>query len=160
MPTQVSSAQFSGAGKFDLTTFFEGRTHAWGIFEDRFGRLKRRFTVAMEGRWQGDTFVIEEDFVYDTGETEHRSWSVRPERDGSFRARASDCIGEAIGNSDSERIHMTYKLRLQLSDRSIVVDFDDKIYAMGEGRAVNRATMSKWGIKLGELSLFFVRESA
>jgi hypothetical protein len=39
------------------------------------------------------------------------------------------------------------------------VDFDDRIYRMGEGRAVNRATMSKWGIKLGELSLFFVRDT-
>ena len=30
---------------------------------------------------------------------------------------------------------------------------------MGDTIAVNRATMSKWGVKLGELSLFFQRDA-
>lgn len=158
-PAGKSNARTAAAGTFELMTYFEGRTRAWGIFEDRFGRVRRRFSVVMDGRWQGDTFVIDEEFVYDTGESEYRSWKVTPQGEGQFRARAADCIGEAIGRSDAEHIHMTYKLRLQMTGRTLVVDFDDRIYRMGEGRAVNRATMSKWGIKLGELSLFFVRDT-
>jgi hypothetical protein len=40
----------------------------------------------------------------------------------------------------------------------MVVAFDDRIYRMGDGLAVNRATMSKFGVVLGELALFFKRE--
>ena len=125
-PAGKSNACTAAAGTFELTTFFDGRTRAWGIFEDRFGSVRRRFSVVMEGQWQGDTFVIDEEFVYDTGESEHRSWSVTPQGEGQFRARAADCIGEAIGRSDAEHIHMTYKLRLQMTGRTLVVDFDDR----------------------------------
>ena len=52
---------------------------------------------------------------------------------------------------------MSYRFRLKLKGREIVVAFDDRLYRMGDTTAVNRATMSKWGIKLGELSLFFQR---
>jgi hypothetical protein len=52
---------------------------------------------------------------------------------------------------------MSYRFRLKLASREIVVTFDDRLHRIGEMGAVNRATMSKWGIKLGELSLFFQR---
>jgi hypothetical protein len=35
---------------FDILAYFEGRTLADGIFEDRFGKVKRRFTVDMTGK--------------------------------------------------------------------------------------------------------------
>ena len=54
---------------------------------------------------------------------------------------------------------MTYRFRLKLDARAITVDFDDRIYRMSDGIAVNRATMSKWGVKLGEVSLFFQRKA-
>ena len=43
---------------FDLLAFFEGRTHASGVFEDRSGRIKRRFTVEPRGHceWQHPAF--------------------------------------------------------------------------------------------------------
>jgi len=44
-----------------------------------------------------------------------------------------------------------------LSDEDGLVAFDDRLYRVGDRIAVNRATMSKWGVKLGELSLFFQR---
>ena len=52
---------------------------------------------------------------------------------------------------------MAYRFRLKLNAREIAVDFDDRIYRIEDGVAINRTTMSKWGIKLGELSLFFQR---
>lgn len=142
---------------FELTSFLEGRTRAWGVFEDRFGRLRRRFTVDMHGRWHDNSFVLDERFVYDTGETETRIWLVTPSGAGRFRATCADCIGSAWGESDADSVRMSYRFRLKLRAREIVVAFDDRLYRMSDTSAVNRATMSKWGIKLGELSLFFQR---
>ena len=36
--------------KLDLFNFFEGKTIAYGIFEDRFGNLKRQFRVNINGK--------------------------------------------------------------------------------------------------------------
>ncbi len=142
---------------FELTAFFDGSTRAWGVFEDRFGRLQRRFTVDMQGRWEGPVFVLDERFVYDTGDIENRTWYVTPLGAGRFRATCADCVGSAHGQCDADSIRMSYRFRLKLKDRQIVVAFDDRLYRMADATAVNRTTMSKWGIKLGELSLFFQR---
>ncbi|MEQ1647425.1 MAG: DUF3833 family protein [Hyphomicrobiaceae bacterium] len=142
---------------FEFTEFFLGRTRAWGIFEDRFGRLRRRISVEMHGSWREQIFVLEELFAYDTGATEKRTWLVEPLGTGRFKATCPDCVGVALGRCDSDSIVMSYQFRLALSTRVIVVRFDDRIYRTGDGIAINRATMSKWGVKLGELSLFFHR---
>ena len=144
--------------RFELTDFFAGRTLAWGGFEDRFGRLRRRFSVEMHGAWNGNQFQLDETFTYDTGESEKRIWMVTPGPDGQFTATCADCVGHAIGVCDADSIQMRYRIRLTLSGRDVVVAFNDRIYRMGDGLAVNRATMSKWGVTLGELALFFERK--
>lgn len=145
--------------RFELTSFFNGRTTAVGVFEDRFGRLKRRLEVRMHGQWIGSDFRLDEYFIYDTGETENRTWLITPGRDGSFTATCPDCVGKAEGRCDADSIRMHYAFRLKLTDSEIVVTFDDRIYRFGDGIAVNRATMRKWGVRLGELALFFRRET-
>lgn len=142
---------------FELTSFLEGHTRAWGVFEDRFGRVRRRLAVDMHGRWQDGTFVLDERFEYDCDTVEMRTWRVVPLGGGRFRASCPDCVGDAMGECTIDSVRMSYRFRLKLESGEIVVTFDDRLYRIGESIAVNRATMSKWGIKLGELSLFFQR---
>ena len=146
--------------RFEITSFLEGRTTAFGVFEDRFGTLRRRFWVEMVGRWQDGVFHLDETFTYDTGDTELRTWRVVPQQDGRFTATCLDCVGEAHGECSADSIRMRYRFRLKFSNREMVVSFHDRIYRMGDDVAVNRATMSKWGVRLGELSLIFRREPA
>jgi Protein of unknown function (DUF3833) len=153
----VASSQTRASERFELTSYLNGRTRAWGVFEDRFGRLRRRFEVEMNGQWQGDRFRLDERFVYDTGQIENRTWHIVPGENGRFTATCADCIGEASGVCGTDSVRMSYRFRLQLDRRSVVVDLNDRIYRMGDAIAVNRATMSKWGVTLGELSLFFER---
>jgi hypothetical protein len=148
-----------GVELFELTSFLAGRSRAWGIFEDRFGRLRRRLDVEMLGTWRGSEFVLEERFTYDDGESELRTWCVEPIGKGQFRATCPDCVGEATGVCDADSIRMSYRFRLKLQKREVVVAFDDRIFRMGDATAINRATVSKWGVKLGELSLFFQRST-
>ena len=46
--------------RLDLFDYFEGHTLAWGLFEDRFGKLRRQFRVDITGTVDGDTLVLEE----------------------------------------------------------------------------------------------------
>ncbi len=155
MPQDVNPA---APEPFEITTFLHGRTTAWGVFEDRFGRLRRRFTVELVGSWQSNVFCLEETFTFDTGDVEVRKWMVRPQGDGQFVATCDDCIGELRGTTEPNMLRMRYKFRLDLGTTVINVDFDDRIYRMGRHTAVNRATMRKFGVRLGELSLFFSKE--
>lgn len=146
--------------RFEITQFLEGRTTAWGIVEDRFGAIRARFTVTMYGYWEGSAFILDEAFAYDAGYSETRRWRVAPHGGGKFSATCDDCIGQAAGESNKDTIRMSYRFRLKLSTRELVVSFNDRIYRMSDDTAINRATISKWGVRLGELSIFFKRESA
>ena len=89
MPHEVSPiarGQETPSRRFELTSFLDGKTRAWGVFEDRFGRLRRRFDVEMNGAWRGTNFVLDERFVYDDGRSEMRQWVVKPMPGGHFRA--------------------------------------------------------------------------
>ena len=45
--------------EFNLTEYFLGRTNAWGIFEDRFGNLKRQFKVNIVGYMDDNILILE-----------------------------------------------------------------------------------------------------
>ena len=61
----------------DLADFFADDSVAYGIFEDRFGNLRRQFRVNMTGMVEGDTLTLVEDFLYDDGERADRTWVIR-----------------------------------------------------------------------------------
>ena len=63
--------------KLDLFSFFEGKTVAYGIFEDRFGNLKRQFRVNITGKIENNTLTLDEDFLYDDGEQANRIWKIK-----------------------------------------------------------------------------------
>jgi Protein of unknown function (DUF3833) len=64
------------APALDLAAWFTGKTSASGLFEDRFGRLKRSFVVDVTGHPNGSGLTLEEDFRYDDGVLERRVWMV------------------------------------------------------------------------------------
>jgi Protein of unknown function (DUF3833) len=142
------------AATFDLTQFFDGHTAAHGIFEDRFGRVRRRFDGLFIGRWVGDEFVLNETFTFDDGEVDTRIWRLRRVVDGQFSATTEDCIGTARCDSLPLATRMRYDFKLKMKKRVLPVSLDDRIYRLDNRRAMNRCTVSKWGVKLGELSIF------
>ncbi len=139
----------------DLRRYFDGPLQAHGIFTDRFGVVKRRFTVRMTGRWNGDEGVLEEDFVYSDGATERRVWQITHLGGGRYSGRAADVEGEARGEAAGNALRWQYTLRLPMDGRVVEVDFDDWMYLVDDKVLLNRATMSKFGIRLGEVTLSF-----
>ena len=56
--------------KLVLEKYFLGKTYASGIFEDRFGTVRRQFTVDIEGTFDQNVLYLVEDFVFNDGERE------------------------------------------------------------------------------------------
>ncbi len=141
----------------DLARYFNGPLTAHGIFTDRSGRVVRRFSVAMQGRWQGDEGVLEEDFRYSDGQTERRVWRLRKLPNGGYSGQADDVVGSAQGQASGNALNWRYTLALKVDGSTWNVQFDDWMYLMDEHVMLNKARMSKFGVYLGEVTLAFYK---
>lgn len=140
--------------------FFLGKSEAWGIFEDRFGKLRASFKVEIDGKWdpQTQTLVLTEDFVYDDGKTEQRVWTLVKKDDNTYVGTAGDVIGSATGLAYGNAMNWIYDFNMKLGDNSFSVKFNDWMFQMDERVMINRASVTKLGIEIGTASIFFMRK--
>ena len=141
----------------DLQQYFNGTLDAYGVFTDRSGTVVKRFTVLMQCSWTGDEGVLNEDFSYSDGTKQTRIWRLKKTGNGRFVGRADDVVGEALGESRGNTFHWTYTMRLPVDNSVYDVQFDDWMYLMTDKVMLNKATMSKFGVRLGEVTLSFTK---
>ena len=142
----------------ELDRYFNGRIHAHGIFQKRGGEVVRRFTVVMDCHWQGNQGVLDEAFSYSDGSTQRRVWHLTKHENGRYTGRADDVVGEAQGQAAGNAFRWSYTLRLPVDGKEYEVQFDDWMFLVDERVMLNRATMSKFGVTLGEVLLSFSKE--
>lgn len=152
-PTPADYAQETP--KLVLRDYLNGPLLAHGIFTDRSGQVKRRFTVKLNGRWQGDTGVLEEDFAYSDGARERRVWTIKELGGGRYSGTADDVVGVAQGEAAGNALRWSYTLRLPVDGTVYEVDFDDWMYLIDDKVMLNKARMSKFGVELGNVTLSF-----
>lgn len=143
----------------DLRSYFNGPVTAHGVFTDRSGKVVRRFTVKMACNWQGDTGVLDEDFTYSDGSKQRRVWRLTRLPSGHYTGVADDVVGQANGQTAGNAFQWRYTLALPVDGHVWHVDFDDWMFLMDERTLLNKAVMSKWGIRLGEVTLAFTKDS-
>lgn len=142
--------------KFVLEKYFNGKIKAWGIFEDRFGNVKRQFTVDIDGVWDGTTLTLDEHFLFNDGEKSYRQWRITKKEDGVYEGKADDVVGSATGVSAGNSLNWSYLLDLKMSDnKTLRVKFDDWMFLQPDGVVLNRARMSKFGVELGQVTISF-----
>lgn len=141
----------------DLRTYFNGTLDAYGMFTDRQGRVVKRFSVVMVCRWQGDEGVLDEDFSYADGSRQRRIWHLRKTADGRYTGRAEDVVGEAQGQASGNAFHWNYTLSLPVDGKVYDVQMDDWMYLVNDRVMLNKATMRKFGWRLGEVTLSFFK---
>ncbi|MCA1324151.1 DUF3833 domain-containing protein [Herbaspirillum sp. alder98] len=144
--------------QFDPAQFFAGRTQAWGIFQKRDGSVARRFHVVIDGRVEGRKLTLDERFRYDDGETQQRVWSLERQDDGTWRGTAGDVKGVAIGEVAGNTLHWRYTLVLPVKDTTYDMRMDDWMYLIDDKTMINRTSMQKFGIEVGQVSLFFRKD--
>ena len=143
--------------RFVLEDYFQGKTRAWGIFEDRFGTLRRQFAVDIDGKLDGDTLTLDERFEYSDGERDRRVWTIRKLNAHLYEGRSDDIIGTAQGDSYGNALRWRYDIDLKMGDSTLRVHFDDWMFLQEDGVLMNRARVSKWGFDIGEVTLVFVK---
>ena len=142
----------------DLARYLNGDLVAHGIVSDRAGRVTRRFVVDLKGTWNGSEGVLDEQFRFSDGETQRRIWRLTKGPDGRYTGRADDVVGEAEGRAAGNALQWRYTMRLPMDGKSYDVQFDDWMFLVDDKVLINRATISKFGIRFGEVTLAFQRK--
>ena len=138
-----------------IEKYFEGQVKAWGILQDRKGRVTRQFEANMIGKFENNILTLEEDFFWKDGETQKRVWKIKKIDEHNYIGTAPDVVGEAKGVSYGSAFKFEYNLMIPFKGKNIKIRFDDWIFKQDEKVAINRATLTKFGFKVGELTVFF-----
>jgi hypothetical protein len=144
----------------DLKRYFDGTLVGHGLFMDRAGQVQRRFVVTIRAGWNGDTGTLDEDFAWSDGEKERRVWTLRPVpgQPGRWTGTAADVRGEAAGTVAGNALNWRYTFMLKTKEgKRYDIDFDDWMFLIDEQVMLNRAVMSFWGFRVGEVLISFNR---
>ncbi len=141
----------------DLQQYFNGTLDAYGMFQKPSGEVVKRFHVVIDARWQGDVGTLDERFTYSDGTTQQRIWTITKTGPQTYTGTAADVVGLARGERAGNAQRWQYVLALPVDDKVYHVDFDDWMFLMDNKVMLNRSTMSKWGVDLGEVTLTFVK---
>jgi hypothetical protein len=140
----------------DIRSYFNGKIKAWGVLEDRNGKITKRFAVDMTGSWQGNDGILRENFKFDDGKIEQRTWKIHFLNEHDFSATAGDVVGSATGQQYGNALKMNYVLDLKLDDgKNYLVKLDDWMYLLDDKTLINKSNIKKFGIIFGKLTIFF-----
>ncbi|WP_108483666.1 DUF3833 domain-containing protein [Oceaniglobus ichthyenteri] len=137
--------------EFDIRTHLSGPLQCEGVIYGPFGRVTSRFTVDMDGTWDGDTGTLAETFRYDDGSVQKRAWHLTVGEDGHFTALADDVNGAGRGRQMGPTVQLLYQIRLAEDAGGHVLRVVDWMYLVGEKTIINRSQFRKFGIKVAEL---------
>lgn len=145
---------------FDLKTFFNGPIRAEGLFQDRSGKVVNRFYVNILGHWDNGVGTLDERFTYlDGTPNQQRIWILKetgPHRfEGTGHGNAGDIVGTAKGEAYGFALHWSYDVDLPVGDKHYTVHFDDWMYMLNPTTVINRSTVTKFGVRVGEATIVF-----
>ena len=138
-----------------IEKYFEGQVKAWGLLQDRKGKVTRQFKADMFGRFENNTLTLEEEFFWNDGEKQKRVWNIEKIDEHNYIGTAADVVGKAKGFSYGSAFKFEYDLMVPIKGKNIKISFDDWIFKQDEEIAINHATLKKFGFKVGELTVFF-----
>jgi hypothetical protein len=138
-----------------IEDYLSGNVKAWGILQNRSGKVTRQFSAELNGKWDGSRLTLDETFNWSDGEVQKRQWQINKIDEHNYEGTAGDVVGIAKGYSYGPAFKFEYVLLVPVKGREIKITFDDWIFKQDDKVAINRATMTKFGIKVAELTVFF-----
>lgn len=145
---------------FDIKNYFNGPVIAWGVVQNFSDKVTRRFCVEINGSWQGNEGVLAEKFYFNDGEISYRNWRLIKQEDGSYQGTAEDVDGVAIGVHKGIAFQFRYNLLLTVDGDTYNVSMDDWMYQLDDYRVINKTAMSKLGVNVANITLFFDKSIA
>ena len=141
-----------------IENYLAGNVKAWGVLQNRSGKVTRQFKADLNGNWDGSKLILDEVFDWNDGERQTRQWIIKKIDDHNYEGTASDVVGTAKGYSYGPAFKFEYVLLVPIKGKNIKITFDDWIFMQDDKIAINRATMKKFGLKVAELTVVFEKK--
>jgi hypothetical protein len=143
----------------DLHNFFNGEIYALGIVQDRSGQVIKRFTVNINASWKGNVATLDEKFVYSDKQISSRIWELKETKPNVYEGRAADVVGLAKGETKGNVFYFEYLLDLPVGNTSYNITFKDWMYLLDDKTLLARSYMTKWGLKVGEVTIVMSKKA-
>ena len=141
-----------------IEEYLQGNVKAWGLLQNRSGEVTRQFSADLNGSWDGKQLILDEKFNWTDGEIQTRQWTINKIDEHHYEGTASDVVGVAKGFSYGPAFKFEYVLLVPVKGKNIKITFDDWIFMQDDKVAINRATMTKFGFKVAELTVMFSKK--
>ncbi|MCB0358341.1 MAG: DUF3833 family protein [Bdellovibrionales bacterium] len=132
---------------------FDGQFRAHGLFYDRFGDVKRKFSMMLTGVPSTDGISLHEELRFDDGETLTRNYRFVRIDEHSYKVFCDDLVEPAEVRSYGNVLHWRYTLKQKIGDSVWNLRFSDWMFLQDDGTILNRAYVTKWGFDVGEIVL-------
>lgn len=153
--------------KLDFFDYFTGRVDGWGYITDLKGKVTARFRVVMDGtRYvevddfgdQEHHLRINEKFIFTGGRIKERYWDVVKHHDNLYTASAPDVPGGAAGEAFGNAIRWRYRMKMPAKYGETEVGMIDWMWKIDKSTVAGKIKMTKMGVRVGEMNLFFRKE--
>ena len=145
--------------EFELKQFFTGDLKGWGYVRDYSGNVIQRFSVDMNGSWDGNEGILHEVFKFSDGKIQERTWYLEDLGNGESKGTASDVIGTAYGKQNGFAFNWKYSLEVDTDMGKLNVRLNDWLYQIDEQVVASQSDIKKFGFTVGEVILFMVKQS-
>lgn len=147
-----------GAEPIQIERDLAGANVARGEFRSVTGS-RRAFTAQLNGAWDGRVLTLVEDFAFDDGERDRKTWRLERLASGEWRGTREDVVGYARGFQDGNVFRLEYDVMLSTGNDAREVRFRDVLALEREGVVLNTATVGWWGLRVGTVELTIERPS-
>lgn len=130
-----------------------GRTIGDGAFVNSITGGETKFSVVIDGSWDGKILTLVEDFTYTDGTKERKTWRLTKTAEGLYGGEREDVIDTADIRQDGAGVRLDYYVTLSTGLGAIDVRFQDLLYLRDDGTIANIAVVSKFGLRVGRVHI-------
>lgn len=145
------------SGPFVIEEVLLGKTVGQGSITTITG-VDRSFTARLDGSWDGQTLTLVEDFIYDDGEIDQKTWRLKKLPNGEYEGTREDVVGTARGFQVENGFRLEYLIDLPTGPgKTTRVGFKDILVLNEAGDVLNEARVGYRGFRVGRVSLVIDR---
>ncbi|MBV6648481.1 DUF3833 family protein [Hoeflea alexandrii] len=142
------------AADLRLEDFFKGKTYAYGSFGAING-TSRSFRVDLTGHVRGKVLTLREDFRYDDGERDTKTWVFTRTGPNTYSGTREDVLGETTVRLSGNTARFTYRVDLNPGGKPNIVRFHDKLVLKDDGTLRNTALVTKFLLPVARVKVNF-----
>lgn len=144
--------------QLDLQSYLNGNIKGYGIIQDRSGNVTKRFDFSGHAVWHGNKGVFDEKIIYTNGKVESREWLLSKISESEYEATTADVIRKAKIQVSGNAMNWQYVMDVKVDNDTYRLKFDDWMFLIDETHLINRNYFKKFGITVGELTLYMEKQ--